>query len=111
MNRRSLGCVQHLGLDKGLVDDARHLAAERVHFAHKVTFRCASYVRIARHHRDMVDMQREDRGFQAQAGACESSLTSRMACAYHDDMVAVFIFPYRICRRFHQSDSLLRSLP
>ena len=57
--RRPLAGVEHAGLQKGVVDGAAHFAAQRVHLAHQMSLRRAADGRVAGHHGDRVQVERQ----------------------------------------------------
>ena len=66
-HRRPSRRVQQAELNADRVRDFAHDPAERVDFAYQVTFGNAAHGRVARHLRDQVNVQREQRGAQAHA--------------------------------------------
>ena len=96
VDRRSFRSIEHLGLDESAVDDLGHLAAERVHLPDQMALGSAADLRVAGHHRHMVNMQRKDSCLKPQARAGKRRLAARVAGTHHDHVVRVLIFPYRI---------------
>ena len=86
MDRRPLGNIEHLGLDEGLVYIFTHLSAESIDLPDKVPLGRASYMRIAGHHRNAVDIHGEDHRLKSQPAAGKSRFHARMARADHADL-------------------------
>ena len=63
MNCRSLGTIQHLGLDKGLVNIFSHLASKSVQFTHQMALGASSYIRVTRHKSNTIYTDSEHHGF------------------------------------------------
>ena len=77
----SLGCIEHFGLDESLVYVEAHLTAESIDLSDEMSFAGTSYGRIARHHRDRIDVCAEHRRRLSEARANKTGLASRMAGA------------------------------
>ena len=86
VNRRPLGNIEHLGLDEGLVYIFTHLSAESIDLPDKVPLGRASYMRIAGHHRNAVDIHGEDHRLKSQPAAGKRRFHARMARADHADL-------------------------
>jgi phosphoribosylamine--glycine ligase len=79
--------IQKTKLDSDRVGDFAHHAAERVHFADQMPLRDAADGRITRHLRDQIQVHRDHRGAQTQAGARTRSLTTGVSGADDHDVV------------------------
>ena len=54
-------------------------------------------IRIAWHQRNTVHTDRKDHCLKSKSCSRKCSLTARMSCAYNDNIIFIFIFPYRTC--------------
>ena len=86
MHRRALARVEHARLNEHIVDRAAHFAAERVDFAHQMPFARAADGWIARHHRHLIEMQRQQQRLYAHARRGQRRLAPRMARARNDQL-------------------------
>ena len=83
MHRRALGRVEHTKLSKGFVRRYAHFSAERVHFAHQMSFRRAADARIARKIADVVERNGKDNGLLPRASQRERRFDTRVPYSYH----------------------------
>src|ERR1700733_9665934 len=91
--------IQQTELDAHRVGDLTHNAAERIHFADQVTFSDAADCRVARHLRDQVDVEGDERRLQPHARGGHRGLASGMAGADDNDI--------ELFRELHVNDSKL----
>ena len=94
MDRRALGAVQHLRLDKGLVDVDPHLPAQGVHLPDQMALGTAADVGIAGHHRDALNAHGENDRGQAEPGTAERRLTARMPRPDYHHVVCFLYMPH-----------------
>ena len=76
MNSRTFGGVEHLALDKSLVDIFTHLPAESIDFSYQMALAGSSYRRIAWHHSNSFKIYGKHQSFLAHACRSQSCLTS-----------------------------------
>ena len=87
MHRRPLARIQQAALDGCPVRCNPHLPAERVDLAHEMALAGAADGRIARHHRDVVEREREDECPAPHPRRRKSCLNARMPCADDDNII------------------------
>ena len=92
MNRRSLGYVEHLGLNKGLIYVFAHLTAEGVDFSYQVSLRGASYMRVAGHHSDAVNVHCKDHSLKSEPAAGQCGFNARMTGSDHAHLCINVVF-------------------
>ena len=80
---RSLAAVEHAVLDAGRVSRTRHLTAERIYLAYKVSLSCSADRRIARHIAYGVQIDRKTRCFCTQTCCSQRRLNTGMTGADH----------------------------
>ena len=78
--------IQQAKLDSDRVGHLAHDAAQRVDFANEVPLGDATHGGIARHLRDEIDVEGEQRGLQPHAGSGHRSLASGMTGADDNDV-------------------------
>jgi hypothetical protein len=78
---RTSRSVEEAKLDSDGVGDLTHDSAKGVDFADQVAFGDSSDGGIARHLRDEIDVEREERGLETHAGCGHGSLASGVAGA------------------------------
>ena len=85
MHGRAFCCVEHLALNKGLVDIFSHLSAECIYFPYQVALTCSADRRIARHHSHSFKIYRKHQCFLSHTCRSKCSFTSGMSCTnyYH----------------------------
>ena len=93
MDRRAFGCVEHTALDEGLVYIQTHFSAESIDLSDQMAFAGASDGRVACHHSDRLQIDREHQCLFPEARAGKTRFTSGMACSDHDHIV----FTHLIC--------------
>ena len=81
--RRSLGDIEHLGLDKGLVDHLAHLTAQRIQLAHQMPLGGPAHVGVAWHEGDRVHADRKDHRLQTKTCTGQRSLAAGMSRTHH----------------------------
>ena len=86
MDSRTLGLIQHLGLNEGLIDVLSHLTAQGVNLPDKMSFGRASDMRITGHHRDTVYIHCKNHGPETDSCRGKRRLTSGMTCTDHTDI-------------------------
>ena len=86
MNGRALACVEHARLDEHVVDRAAHLAAQRVDLAYQVPLARAADGRVARHHRHLIQVQRQKQRLYAHPRRRQRRLASRVPRACYDQL-------------------------
>ena len=79
--------VEHLELNAGRIDRARHQPAERVNLGDEMSLCRAADRRIARHVRNRVLRQRADRDAPPKTCGGVCRFTSCVSRAYHDHVV------------------------
>ena len=84
---RSLGQIQHAGLDKGLINIFAHLTAQGIQLFYQMSLAGPANIRVARHQRDTVHADRKHNRFLSKPCCCQRSLTAGMACADNDYIV------------------------
>ena len=87
MDGGALARVEQAALDARPVRRNAHLAAERVDLADKVALAGASDRRVARHHRDVVQRERDDECALSHARRRQCRLNARMTRTNHDDII------------------------
>ena len=80
----ALGAVEEAELDAGAVGHAAHDAVERVHLAHEVALAQAADGRVAGHHADGGELERQQHRARAGARGGVRGLAAGMAAAHHD---------------------------
>src|SRR5579884_957048 len=80
-HRRSLRFVQEARVHRTPVDDARHLAAERVDFADQLPFGAAADRRVARERTDTFGIAGYEHRRHAEARRSEGRFNARMTAA------------------------------
>ena len=83
MDCGTFGYIEHLGLDKGLVNILAHLAAQGVDFPDQMALGRTAYMGIAGHHGDAVDIHRENDCTVSKAGTGKGCLTAGMSGTDH----------------------------
>ena len=83
MYSRSFGNVEHLGLDKSLVDIFRHFSAQSVDLPDKMSLGGTSNMRITGHHGNAVHIHGKDDRAQSQTAAGECSFAACMTGSDH----------------------------
>src|SRR5579859_1754371 len=79
--------IEQAELDADGVDDFAHYAAERVDFAHQVSFGDAADSWVAGHLRDEVEVHGDHGGFEAHARTGAGGLATGVSGADDDDVV------------------------
>ena len=87
MYRRSLSCVEHLALYKGLIRIYTHFTAKGIDFSYKMTFTCSSYGRITRHHCYGFKIYGKYKSHFAHSCRGKSCFTSCVACAHNYNII------------------------
>ena len=80
------GSVEQPKLDSDRIRDLAHDSAERVHFAHQMSFGNSTDSRIAGHLRDEINIQRVKGCLQAHARAGDCGLASSVSSSDYDDL-------------------------
>ncbi|MNE39154.1 hypothetical protein D3C80_1330880 [compost metagenome] len=88
MNRRSFACIKHAQLNKGLINVAAHLAAQRIDFTDDMSFGRTADRRITWHECHHIQVNRNHQCFAAHPGCSQSSLAAGMAGAYDHYVIA-----------------------
>ena len=111
VDSRTLGTVQHFGLNEGLVNIFSHFAAQGIQFTYQMALRAAPYIGIAGHQCNTLCTDCKHNGIEPQSCACKCCLTACMTCTNHYNVIIFFqcfhdqspriiytsiIFPYRI---------------
>ena len=78
--------IQHFDLNERPVRDKSHFAAERVYFAHKMTFRRATYRRVARHHRNRAEIEAQHKSAVSRPCRCKRGFDTCVSAAYDYDI-------------------------
>ena len=86
MDCRTLGLVQHFGLNKGLVDILSHFTAKCIDFTHQMSLGRTADVRITGHHGNAVHIHREDNRTKSDSGCSQRGLAACMTRADHTDI-------------------------
>ena len=86
MDCRTLGLVQHFGLNKGLVDILSHFTAKCIDFTHQMSLGGSANVRITGHHGNAVHIHREDNRTKSDSGCSQRGLAACMPRADHTDI-------------------------
>ena len=94
VHRRTLAGVEHAALDEHVVDGAAHLAAQRVQLPHQMALRRAADGGIAGHHRQRIQVQRDQQRAVAHARAGQRGLAARVPRA-DDHRVVSFVVLHR----------------
>ena len=89
IHRRALAEIEHAHLDRRLVRDNPHHAAQRVNLAHQMTLPRAADGRIARHHRDIVQRNRRQKRPAAEMRRSQRRLAPRMPRADHNHIIRI----------------------
>ena len=115
MHRRSLRDIQHLRLNKGLVDILSHLSAQGVDLPDQMALGGSSNIGIAGHQRDAVHTDREHDRLYPQSRAGKGGFTACVARPHHDSLAGFLVYcihnsPYFPIQNF-PNISLTRSSP
>ena len=62
MNCRTLGFVEHLGLDKSMINVDTHLSAKSIDLSYQMSLRTSADIWIARHHSHTIHADRKKYG-------------------------------------------------
>ena len=89
-HRRAFAAVKYSYLQQRLVRVYAHLSAERVDFAHYLSFRRAADGRIARHKGYAVEIERQHNRFNSRPCERERGFATRVPRAYHYGVVISF---------------------
>ena len=81
---RTFGRIENAKLDTRLIGDASHLAAERIKFAHQMSFRQSAYGRITAGRSDLFGQNGEQKGFISHACRGQRRLNTGMPAADYD---------------------------
>ena len=85
---RALAAVEHPVLDAGLIGRARHLAAERVELAHKMSLARAADGGVAGHVADGIHIDGKADGVQPEPGGGQRGLNARVPRTDDGDVTA-----------------------
>ena len=83
MDCRAFGSVEHLGLDKGLINVFAHLTAQGIDFSHQMSLGGSSDMGIAGHHSNAVHIHRENDRAISKPGAGKRRFTAGMSGTDH----------------------------
>ena len=83
MYRRTLGTIQHFGLNKSLINIFSHLTAKSIQFTNQMSLRTSTYIRVTRHQRNTLCAYRKHDRIQSQSRPCQRSLTASMTSTDH----------------------------
>ena len=87
---RSFGAVQHLGLNKGMVNIHSHFSAQGIDFTHQMPFGAAADIRVAGHHGNRFHAYGKQYGLQSQSGAGQCRFTAGMTGSHHHHIIIFF---------------------
>ena len=88
VHRRTFAAVEHPVLDAGLIGRTRHLAAERVELAHKMSLARAADGGVAGHIADGIHIDGKADGVQPQPGGGQRGLNARVPRTDDGDVTA-----------------------
>ena len=82
----TFACIEHFGLDIGLIDILAHFAAQCVDFADKMAFGAAADGGVAGHHGNAVQTDGKHHRFHTQSGCCQCGFTACMTAAHNGNI-------------------------
>ncbi len=92
MHSGSLRDIQHLRLNKGLINVFAHFAAQGIDLPHQMSLGGSADMGIAGHHGDTVRIHGKDHRFKSQSGTGQCRLASRMSCSDYTDICIYMVF-------------------
>ena len=96
MNRRSLGFIQHLRLDKRFINIFAHLTAEGIQLTDKMSLGTSSDVRVAWHQGNAVHADRKHDRLKPKSRCRKRRLASRMARADNYNIICLLYYRHFI---------------
>ena len=96
VDRRSLGFIQHLRLDKRLINIFAHLTAEGVQLTDKMSLGTSSDVRVAWHQGNAVHADRKHDRLKPKSRCRKRRLTSRVARADNYNIICLLYYRHFI---------------
>ena len=82
----AFACIQHFGLNIGLIDILAHFAAQCVDFTNKMAFGAAADGGVTGHHSDAVQTDGKQHCFHTQSGCCQCCFTTCMTAAHNGNI-------------------------